>query len=107
MVAAAAAFGFPLAIWLGYARHVSSSGGLYSFTEAAAGHRVALVQAGLWALSYLLYIVLYIVYTTAQIVYDTLPAVLPGEQRYRTRLEIVIPVVLAGVMTAGRRTALL
>jgi hypothetical protein len=56
MVAAAVAFGFPLAIWLGYARHVSSSGGLYSFTEAAAGHRVALAQAGLWALSYLLYI---------------------------------------------------
>jgi hypothetical protein len=26
MVAAAVAFGFPLAIWLGYARHVSSSG---------------------------------------------------------------------------------
>jgi amino acid transporter len=103
MVAAAVAFGFPLAIWLGYARHVSSSGGLYSFTEAAAGRRVALVQAGLWALSYLLYIV----YTTAQIVYDTLPAVLPGEQRYQTPLEIVIPVVLAGVMIAGRRTALL
>lgn len=103
MVAAAVAFGFPLAIWLGYARHVSSSGGLYSFTEAAAGRRVALVQAGLWALSYLLYVV----YTTAQIVYDTLPAVLPGEQRYQTPLEIVIPVVLAGVMIAGRRTALL
>lgn len=103
MVAAAVAFGFPLAIWLGYARHVSSSGGLYSFTEAAAGRRVALVQAGLWALSYLLYVV----YTTAQIVYDTLPAVLPGEQRYQTPLEIVIPVVLAGVMVAGRRTVLL
>jgi amino acid transporter len=103
MVAAAAAFGFPLAIWLGYARHVSSSGGLYSFTEAAAGRRVALAQAGLWAFSYLLYIV----YTTAQIVYDTLPAVLPGERRCQTLLEVVIPVALAGVMIAGRRTALL
>ena len=103
MVAAAVAFGFPLAIWLGYARHVSSSRGLYSSTEAAAGRRVALVQAGLWALSYLLYIV----YTMAQIVYDTLPAVLPSEPRYQTLLEIVIPVVLAGVMIADRRTALL
>jgi len=103
MVAAAVAFGFPLAIWLGYARHVSSSGGLYSFTEAAAGRRVALGQAGLWALSYLLYLV----YTTAQIVYDTLPAVLPGERRYQTLLEVVIPVMLAGVMIAGRRAALL
>jgi hypothetical protein len=103
MVLAAAAFGFPLAIWFGYARHVSSSGGLYSFTEAAAGRRVALAQAGLWAFSYLLYIV----YTTAQIVYDTLPVVLPGERRYQTLLEVVIPVVLAGVMIAGRRTAIL
>jgi amino acid transporter len=103
MVAAAVVFGFPLAIWFGYARHISSSGGLYSFTEAAAGRRVALVQAGLWALSYLLYLV----YTTAQIVYDTLPAVLPGEVRYQSLLEVVIPVVLAGVMIAGRATALL
>src|SRR3984957_15474274 len=103
MVAAAVVFGFPLAIWFGYARHVSSSGGLYSFTEAAAGRRVALAQAALWALSYLLYLV----YTTAQIVYHTLPAVLPGEVRYQPLLEVVIPVVLAGVMIAGRATALL
>ena len=103
MVAAAVVFGLPLAIWFGYARHVSSAGGLYSFTEAAAGRRVALAQAGLWALSYLLYLV----YTTAQIVYDTLPAVLPGEVRYQTPLEVVIPVVLAGVMIAGRRATLL
>ncbi len=103
MVLAAAAFGFALAIWFGYARHVSSSGGLYSFTEAAAGRPVALAQAGLWAFSYLLYLV----YTTAQIVYDTLPVVLPGERRYQTLLEVAIPVVLAGVMIAGRRVALL
>jgi hypothetical protein len=102
VVLAAASFALPLAVWLGYARHVSSSGGLYSFTEAAVGHRIALVQAALWALSYLLYIV----YTSAQIVYDTLPVVLPGERRYQTLLEVVIPVVLAGVMIAGRRVAL-
>src|ERR1700743_3816417 len=102
MVAAAVVFGIPLAIWFGYARHVSSAGGLYSFTEAAAGRRVALVQAGIWAFSYLLYLV----YTTAQIVYDTLPAVLPGEVRYQTLLEVVIPVALAGAMIAGRRVAL-
>ena len=103
MVAAAVAFGFPIAIWFGYARHLSSAGGLYTFTEAAAGRRVALVQAGLWALSYLLYLV----YTTAQIVYDTLPVVLPGEVRYQTALEVVIPVVLAAVMIAGRTVTLL
>ena len=103
MVLAAAAFGFPLAIWFGYARHVSSAGGLYAFTEAAAGRRVALVQACVWAFSYLLYVV----YTTAQIVYDLLPAVLPGEVRYQTLLEVVIPVALTGVMISGRRVALL
>ena len=103
MIAAAVAFGFPLVIWFGYARHISSAGGLYAFTEAAAGRRVALAQAGLWALSYLLYLV----YTTAQIVYDTLPAVLPGETRYQTPLEVGIPVVLAGVMIAGRRATLI
>jgi amino acid transporter len=103
MVAAAVVFAFPLVIWLRYARHVNSSGGLYSFVEAAAGRRVAQVQAGLWIVSYLLYLV----YTTAQIVYDTLPAVLPGEVRYQPLLEILIPVALAGVMIAGRRVALL
>ena len=103
MVAAVAVFAFPLAIWLRYARQVNGPGGLYSFVEAAAGRRVALVQAGLWIVSYLLYLL----YTTAQIVYDTLPAVVPGERRYQPVLEIAIPVALAGVMIAGRRVALL
>ena len=103
MVAAVAVFAFPLAIWLRYARQVNGPGGLYSFVEAAAGRRVAVVQAGLWIVSYLLYLL----YTTAQVVYDTLPAVLPGERRYQPVLEIAIPVALAGVMFAGRRVALL
>jgi amino acid transporter len=103
MVAAVALFAVPLAIWLRYARHINSSGGLYSFVEAAAGRRVALVQAGFWIVSYLLYLL----YTTTQIVYDTLPAVLPGERRYQPLLEIAIPVALAGVMIAGRRATLL
>lgn len=103
MLAAVALFAGPLVIWLRYARRVNGPGGLYSFVEAAAGRRIALVQAGLWIVSYLLYLV----YTTAQIVYGTLPAVLPGERRYQPVLEIAIPVVLAGVMIAGRRAALL
>lgn len=96
-------FAFPMAIWLGYSRQVNGSGGLYSFTEAAAGRRVALVQAGLWIVSYLLYVL----YTTAQIVYDTLPAIFPGIRGYQPLLEIAIPVALAGVMIAGRGVALL
>ena len=103
MVAAVAVFAFPLAIWLGYARQVTGAGGLYAFAAAAAGRRVALVQAGLWIISYLLYLL----YTAAQVVYDTLPAVLPGERRYQPVLEIAIPVALAGVMIAGRRITLL
>ena len=103
MAGAVALFAVPLVIWLRYARRVNGAGGLYSFVEAAAGRRVALVQAGLWVVSYLLYLL----YTTAQIVYDTLPAVLPAERRYQPVLEIAIPVALAGVMIAGRRAALL
>ena len=103
MVAAVAVFAVPLAIWLRYSGQVAGSGGLYSFVEAAAGRRVALLQAGLWIVSYLLYLL----YTTAQIVYDTLPAVLPGERPWQPLLEIAIPVALAGVMIAGRRVTLL
>ncbi|HTU73276.1 MAG TPA: hypothetical protein VMG38_07130 [Trebonia sp.] len=103
MLAAAVAFGVPLWLWLDYSRDVRGPGGLYDFTRAAAGQQVALIQAGLWIVSY----VLYLMYTTAQIVYDTLPPVLPGEVRYQTLLEVVIPVVLAAVMIAGRTFALL
>ena len=102
MIAAVVVFAFPLTIWLRYSRQVNSSGGLYSFTEAAAGRRVALVQAGLWIISYLLYVL----YTTAQIVYDTLPFIFPGVRSYQPLLEIAIPVAMAGVMIAGRGVAM-
>jgi amino acid transporter len=103
MVAGAVVFVVPIAIWLRYSQHLSSSGGLYAFVEAAAGRRVALVQAAAWTVSYFLYLV----YTTVQIVYDVLPSVLPGERRYQTLLALVIPVALAAVMVAGRAVALL
>jgi hypothetical protein len=103
MVAAIVVFVVPLAIWLRYSQHVNSSGGLFAFVEEAAGRRVALVQATLWILSYLLYLM----YTTAQVVYDTLPAVLPGERHYQPLLEIVIPIALAGLVLAGRRVTLI
>ncbi len=96
-------FALPLAVWLRYARHVSGSGGLFGFVEAAAGRRVALVQAAIWTLSYLLYVV----YTTIQIVYDMLPAAVPGERHYQTLLALLIPVALAAVMVAGRGATLL
>ncbi len=103
MIAAAVVFVVPLAIWLRYSRHVSGSGGLYSFVEAAAGRRVALVQAAIWTFSYLLYVI----YTTVQIVYDLLPVVVPGVRAYQSLLALLIPVAVAAVMIAGRTAALL
>jgi amino acid transporter len=102
-LAAIVVFTVPLGIWLRYSRHIHSSGGLYAFVEAAAGRRVALVQAAIWTVSY----ALYIIYTTVQIVYDMLPAAIPGERQYQTLLALLIPVAIAGVMIAGRSTALI
>lgn len=101
-ICAGVAFGVPLAVWLSYSRHIATSGGLYGFVREAAGPRLALVQAGLWIVSY----ALYLVYTTASIVYDTLPAVLPSVRRYQSLLEVAIPVALAAIMLAGRSVAL-
>ena len=102
-LAGAVAFVVPLAVWLRYARVVNGPGGLFGFVEAAAGRRVALVQAAVWSFSYLLYVV----YTTVQIVYDVLPGVVPGEARYQTVLALAIPVALVAVMLAGRAAAFL
>lgn len=96
-------FAVPLAIWLRYARHINSSGGLYAFVQAAVGRRAALAQAAIWIFSYLLYVS----YTTVQIVYDLLPDVIPGERHYQTLLALLIPVTIAAVMIAGRAAALI
>ncbi len=102
MVAAAVVFMGPLAIWLRYSRQIASSGGLYAFVEAAAGRRVALVQATVWAVSY----VLYLVYTPVQIVYDLLPNVVAGERGLQTLLALAIPLAIVVVMVAGRAATL-
>jgi len=101
-LASVVVFTVPLAIWLRYSRYVNGSGGLYSFVEAAAGRRVALAQAGVWIVSY----ALYLVYTAVQIVYDILPAAFPGVRPYQSALAIGIPVAIAVVMIAGRTAAL-
>jgi amino acid transporter len=102
MLVAAAGFAVALTIWLRYSEHITGAGGLFAFVEAAVGRRVALVQAAVWILSY----VLYVIYTTVQIVYDLLPAVLPGERRYQTLLALLIPIAVAGVIIAGRTATL-
>ncbi|WP_329458150.1 hypothetical protein [Streptomyces sp. NBC_01497] len=103
VLAAAVVFGFPLAIWLRYSRDIASAGGQFAFVEAAAGRRVAQVQAAIWIVSY----VLYLLDTTGSVVYDTLPAVWPGIRPYQSALEIAIPVFLAAVMLAGRAVTLI
>ncbi len=92
----------PLAIWLRFSQRMHSSAGLTGFVEAAAGRRVALVHAGIWTVSYLLYLV----YTTVQIVYDLLPAVVPGARGAQSALTILLPVALIAVMAAGRTATL-
>ena len=97
--AGAVVFVLPLWIWLRYSREVHGPGGLSAFVRAAAGPRVAVVQAVVWTVSYLLYLL----YTTAYVVYDVLPAVSSRVLPYRSTLELVVPVVLAAVVVAGRR----
>ena len=103
LVAATVVFLAPLAIWLRYSNQIASSGGLYAFVEAAAGRRVALAQAAVWAISY----VLYLVYTPIQIVYDLLPNVIAGERGLQTALALAIPLAVVAVMLAGRVATLI
>lgn len=101
-LAGAAAFVFPLVVWLRYARHVNGAAGLAGFVERAAGRRAALVQATVWAVSY----VLYLCYTGAYVVYDVLPAAVPGVTPYRPVLELVLPVAVAAAVVAPRSVTL-
>lgn len=100
--AAAVVFLVPMAVWLGYSRHLQTGGGLFAFVEAAAGRRVALVQGTLWVFSY----VLYLLTTTAEIAHDVLPAAVPGGSRHAGLVQVLVPVALVAVVAAGRRTTL-
>jgi amino acid transporter len=101
-VAGAVVFAFPLYVWIRFARHEASSGGLYGYVRTAAGAPVAYVQAGLWLVSY----ALYLTYTTEYVVYDVLTDVFPGIGGARPWLEVGIPIAVAGVILAGRRVAI-
>ena len=97
-----AIFALPVAIWFRFSRTVSSSGGLFSFVEAAAGRRWALVQGAVWVVSYFLYLP----YTIAYIVYDLLPVVFPGIGGLRPVLEIVLPLGVVALAFLRIRTGL-
>jgi amino acid transporter len=95
----AAMFAPTLLIWLRYSEDIVSAGGLFGFVEAAVGRKVALAQAGLWLVSY----GLYLSYTVAYISYDLLPAAFPGVLPYRAALQLAIPVALAALALAPIR----
>ncbi len=96
------AFVPPLAIWLRYSERIASAGGLYAFVEAAAGRRLAGLQATIWAISYFLYLP----YTVTYIVYDLLPPVFPGIGPYRWELELLIPCALIALALAPLKPVL-
>jgi amino acid transporter len=95
-------FAGPVLIWCRYSRRMASSGGLFSFVEAAAGRRAALFQGAVWLISY----ALYLPYTIAYIVYDLLPVVEPGVKEYRPYLEILLPLGISVLGVARIRTAM-
>jgi amino acid transporter len=93
-IIAIAAFAAPVAIWLSYSRRIASAGGLTAFVEAGAGRRVAYAQAGVWAVSY----ALYLPFTVTDVVYDHLPTVFPALAGYRTELELALPVAISALV---------
>src|SRR5215472_15953784 len=92
----------PLAIWLGFSERVASAGGLAAFVEAAAGRRLARIQALIWIVSYSLYLP----YTITYIVYDLLAPVFPGIVPYRGWLEVLLPVGIVLLALAPLRASL-
>ncbi len=94
----------PLVVWLRFSGRIAGPGGLYSFVEAGAGRTVARVQAGLWVLSY----ALYLVYTTTYVAYDVLPAAVPAAAgSARPFAQILTAVLIAGLALLPLRRTLL
>jgi amino acid transporter len=92
-----ALYALPLLVWLRYSEDVVSAGGLAAFVEAAAGRRLALVQAAIWAFSYFLYLP----YTVTDIVYEMLADVFPGIGPWRWLLELLVPIGIVALVLLG------
>ena len=97
-----ALYAAPLLVWVRFSRDVVSPAGLAGFVEAAAGRRLALVQAAVWAFSYFLYLP----YTVTDIVYEMLAVVFPGIEPWRPVLELVIPIAIVALVLLGTVPAL-
>lgn len=100
--AGALLYALPLTVWLRYSDAIVSPGGLAAFVEAAAGRRLALVQAAIWSFSYFLYLP----YTVTDIVYEMLADIFPGIMPWRWLIELVVPVAIVGLVLAGTRPVL-
>ena len=87
----------PLLVWVRFSRDVVSPAGLAGFVEAAAGRRLAFVQAAVWAFSYFLYLP----YTITDIVYEMLAVVFPGIGPWRPLLEVAIPIAIVALLLLG------
>jgi amino acid transporter len=98
----AALFAVPFLVWYRYSERIVSAGGLFSFVEAAAGRPIALLQGGVWVVSY----ALYLPYTIVYIVYDLVPVAVPGVRPYRPVLEITLPLAIAALGMVGVGTAM-
>ena len=92
----------PLLVWVRFSRDVVSPAGLAGFVEAAAGRRLAFVQAAVWAFSYFLYLP----YTVTDIVYEMLAVVFPGIEPWRPLLEVTIPIAIVALLLLGTLPAL-
>ena len=92
----------PLVVWVRFSRDIVSPAGLAGFVEAAAGRKIALVQASVWAFSYFLYLP----YTVTDIVYEMLATVFPGIEPWRPLLEVVIPIAIVALVLLGTLPAL-
>lgn len=101
-VLAAALYAAPLVVWVRFSRGIVSPAGLAGFVELAAGKRLALLQAGIWSVSYFLYLP----YTVTDIVYEMLVDVFPGIEPWRPALEVLLPVAIVGLVLVGTLPAL-
>ncbi len=91
-----------IVVWRSYSADVVGPGGLYAFVRAGAGKYVAWLQAALWVVSYLLYLV----YTATYLAYDVMPAAFGWGPSSRPVAQVLVAVVVAAVALLPLRHAL-
>jgi hypothetical protein len=101
-VAGALLYACAVTVWSRFSEDVVSPAGLAGFVDAAAGPRLAVAQAAVWAFSYFLYLP----YTITDIVYEMLVVVFPGLAPWRWLLEVTLPVAIVALVLLGTLPAL-